>query len=88
MRSPQEIPSGLDYGETQKTVNTRKISAKAKVDCVPAQKNALYLSVNVFSRKVLFGDTSFRRDRHFMWSSEPREGLTPGDRTRDLPLGS
>ena len=52
------------------------------------KKNALYLSVNVFSRKVLFGDTSFRRDRHFMWSSEPREGLAPGDRTRDLPLGS
>ena len=25
---PQEIPSGLDYGETQKTVNTRKISEK------------------------------------------------------------
>ena len=51
-----------------------------KVDCVPAKKNALYLSVNVFSRKVLFGDTIFyvsnwRRDRHFTWSSEPREGL-------------
>ena len=43
-------------------------------------KNALYLSVNVFSTKVLFGDTIFyvsnwRRDRHFTWSSEPREGL-------------
>ena len=38
------------------------------------------LSVNVFSAKVLIGDTIFyvsnwRRDRHFTWSSEPREGL-------------
>ena len=37
-----------------------------------------YLSVNVFSMKVLIADTIFkvsnwRRDRH--WSSEPREGL-------------
>ena len=41
--------------------------------------DALYLSVNVFSTKVLIGDTIFyvsnwRRDRHFTWSSEPREG--------------
>ena len=41
---------------------------------------ALYLSVNVFSTKALIGDTIFyvsnwRRDRHFTWSSEPREGL-------------
>ena len=46
-----------------------------KVDCVPAKKNALYLSVNVFSRKVLFGDTIFTRDRHFTRSSEARKGL-------------
>ena len=49
-------------------------------------KNALffgtfYVIVNVFSTKVLIGDTIFyiswwRRDRHFTWSSEPREGLT------------
>ena len=44
------------------------------------KKNALYLRVNVFSAKVLIGDTIFyvsnwRRDRHFTWSSEPREGL-------------
>ena len=44
------------------------------------KKNALYVSVNVFSTKVLFGDTIFyvsnwRRDRHFTWSSEPHEGL-------------
>ena len=42
--------------------------------------NARYLSVNVFSTKVLTGDTNFyvslrRRDRHFTWSSEPSEGL-------------
>ena len=38
------------------------------------------LSVNVFSSKVLIGDTIiyvcyWRRDRHFARSSEPREGL-------------
>ena len=43
------------------------------------KKQALYLSVNVFSTKVLIGDTIFyvsnwRRDRHFTWSYEPREG--------------
>ena len=44
------------------------------------KKNELYLSVNIFSTKVLIGDTIFyvsywRRDCHFTWSSEPREGL-------------
>ena len=44
------------------------------------KKMHFYLSVNVFSTKVLIGDTIFyisnwRRDRHFTWSSEPREGL-------------
>ena len=44
------------------------------------EKKALYLSINVFSTKELIGDTIFyisywRRDRHFTWSSEPREGL-------------
>ena len=43
-------------------------------------KNARYLSVNVFSTKVLIGTLFFyvaywRRDRHFTWSSEPHEGL-------------
>ena len=44
------------------------------------KKKHFYLSVNVFNTKVLIGDTIFyvsnwRRDRHFTWSSEPREGL-------------
>ena len=44
------------------------------------ERNTLYLSVNVFSTKVLIGDTIFyvfywRRDLHFTWSSEPRKGL-------------
>ena len=48
---------------------------------IVAKKNPLYLSVKVFSTKVLTGDTIFyvsywRRDRHFTLSSEPREGLT------------
>ena len=43
------------------------------------KKSALYLSVNVFSTELLIGDNIFyvpywRRDRHFTWSSEPREG--------------
>ena len=48
---------------------------------VSINRNGLfYLSVNVFITKVLIGDTifyvsSWRRDRHFTWSSEPREGL-------------
>ena len=38
------------------------------------------MCVNVFSMKVLIGDAIFyvsywRRDRHFSWLSEPREGL-------------
>ena len=33
------------------------------------EKNALYLSVKVFSAKILIGDTIFT------WWSEPREGL-------------
>ena len=36
-------------------------------------KKALCLSFNVFSTKVLIGDIIFY-DRHFTWSSEPREG--------------
>ena len=47
-----------------------------KVDCVAAQKHdALYLSVNVFSMKVLFGDSIVTGDRHFTWSFEALEGL-------------
>ena len=53
------------------------------------KQNALYLSVNVFSTKVLIGDTIFyvsywRRDRHFTWSSEPREGLAAG-KAKEVP---
>ena len=45
------------------------------------KNNALYWSVNVFNTKVFIRDTIFtsptgdgRQDRHFTWSSEPREG--------------
>ena len=42
------------------------------------QNNAFYLSVNVFSMKVLIGDPIFyvsywRQDHHFTWSFGPRE---------------
>ena len=33
------------------------------------------MSVNVFNTKVLIDFSYWRRDRHFTWSSEPREGL-------------
>ena len=41
-------------------------------------KNALYLSVNAFRTKVLIENTIFTSltgdgDRHFTWSSEPRD---------------
>ena len=52
-------------------------------------KNALYLSVNVFSTKVLIGDTInvsyWRRDGHFTWLSEPHEALAVC-RTKEAPL--
>ena len=53
------------------------------------KKNALYLSVNVLSTKVLIGDTIFTsptgdETRHFTWSYEPREGL-PVCRAKKLP---
>ena len=48
----------------------------------PVKKKCTFLfeCLYVFSTKVLIGDTIFyvsnwRRDRHFTWSSEPREGL-------------
>ena len=42
-----------------------------------SRKKMHLLNVNAFSTKVLIGDTSFTSptDRHFAWSSEPREGL-------------
>ena len=67
------------------TRRTRKSSNRN-----PWGKNkAPYLSVNVFSTKVLIGDTIsyvsyWRRDRHFTWSSEPREGL-PVCRAKAVP---
>ena len=47
------------------------------------------MSVNVFSTKVLIGDTIFyvsywRRDRHFTWSSEPRESLAACSKTLSI----
>ena len=63
-----------------KTLNKKKDILNSELIML-AIKNALYLSVKVFSTKVLTGDTIFyvsywRRDGHFTLSSEPREGLT------------
>ena len=44
-------------------------NTKLKISKWEQKKIALYLSVNVFSTVVLTGD------RHFTWSSQPREGL-------------
>ena len=48
-------------------------------------KNALYLSVNAFSTKVIdwghyFYVSYWRRDRHFTWSSEVQQERGPGKR--------
>ena len=45
------------------------------------KKNALYVSVDVFSTKVLFADTIFYVS---YWSSEPQEGLAIC-RAKELP---
>ena len=50
---------------------------------------ALYLSVNVFSRKVKLGTLFLRllvetEPRHFKWTSEPHEGL-PVCRAKKVP---
>ena len=39
------------------------------------KKIALYLSVSVFNWDTIFYVSNRRRDNHFTWSSEPREGL-------------
>ena len=70
-----------EEGEIISKPTTRRPQTNVKV-IKTYMKNALYLSVNLFSTKVLIGDTIFysiffsywRRDRHFTWSSEPREG--------------
>ena len=47
----------------------------------PSKNNALYLSVKVFSTKVLIEENDFtshsawRREYHFAWSTESREAL-------------
>ena len=41
-------------------------------------QNALYLSVKVFNTKLSSYASNRRRDRHFTWSSEPREGGLAG----------
>ena len=57
----------------------KEFDNKKKIPAV-RKKMHFYLSVNVFSTKVLietlyFYVSNWRQDRHFTWSSEPREGL-------------
>ena len=59
------------------------VHAQYSKDNHSIKKNALFLSVNVFSTKVLIRDY-FLRDCHFTWSSEPREGL-PVCRAKGVP---
>ena len=63
-----------------KAQNRKQLLLCEKKEETNVKKNALLFSVNVFSTKVLIGHTIFhvsywRRDHHFTWSSEPREGL-------------
>ena len=39
------------------------------------KKCTFYLSVNVLIGDTIFYISNWRQDRHFTWSSEPREGL-------------
>ena len=53
------------------------------------EKSALDLSADVIKHdSTIWGHyiyvSSWRRDRHFTWSSEPREGLATG-RTKTVP---
>ena len=54
-------------------------SAKDRWVALVYLKSALYLSANVFSKKVLIGDKFYvfdwRWHRHFTWSSEPHQVL-------------
>ena len=54
-------------------------SAKDRWVALVYLKSALYLSANVFSKKVLIGDKfyvfAWRWHRHFTWSSEPHQVL-------------
>ena len=68
---------------SEKVVLFTKLSVPGRnlTSFLQIKKCTFYLSVNVFSAKVLIGDTIFyvstwRRDRHFTWPSEPRKGLT------------
>ena len=72
---PLAVEPGLNFSQV---ICVTRLNNGDVIDQV--LKNALYLSVNVFSTKVLinWGHYSFvkhwRRDDNFTWSSEPREG--------------
>ena len=78
-RSPKRLLRFRSVLPMWRTGHRRQDMQKTRFpDCL--EYKTLYLSVNVFSTKVLIGDTIFyfsywRGDRHFTWSSEPREGL-------------
>ena len=61
-----------NHGRRVQNLHFRLMCVARKRRCWNSPVCALYLSVNVFSTKVLI----LRRDRHFTWSSVPREGLT------------
>ena len=72
-----------------KKCTPRLLKAIKKKEGEEEEEKSLYLSVNLISTKVLIGDTIFymsfwRRDRHFTWSSESREGLLVC-RARNVP---
>ena len=76
------------YGSKQGwSLSTFPIQAVQKT--TTALKKCTFLSVDVFSSKLLIGDTIiyvcyWRRDRHFARSSESREGL-PVCRAKEVP---
>ena len=68
-----------------KVIRVKKIKNNDK------KRKALYLSVNVFSTKVLTGNRQYfyvsywRRDLHVTWSSERHEGLAICSRAKVIP---
>ena len=61
-----------NHGRRVQNFHFRLMCVARKRRCWNSLVCALYLGVNVFSTKVLI----LRGDRHFTWSSVPREGLT------------
>ena len=55
--------------------NTSHISIQQSTEQSPAKKNLIWVSRHFARKYYYFYVSNWKRDRHFTWSSEPREGL-------------